>query len=114
MADMESRINQISRLHTRLENGTAVVNKTDAGWKLLDLFSRLRQLRRRVPFAQAFTETPQVVLGITLLDLPGEKIRCQVHPEEIDPQGFTLVFETRSDARVEEMQVQWLAYGRAE
>lgn len=113
LADMAGRLHALSQqqeaIH-RLESGTVVAKKTDSGWQLVELFSRLRQLRQRISFAQPFAHPPQVLLGITLLDLPGEKLRCHVRPEEIDPHGFTLVIETRSDTRIEEVQVNWLAF----
>ncbi|MEO5363057.1 MAG: H-type lectin domain-containing protein [Magnetococcus sp. DMHC-8] len=111
LAELESRLDRLTSRPVRLENGTVVVRKGDADWKLTDLFARVRQYRQRIAFAHPFAQTPKVMLGITLLDLPGDKIRLQTRPEEMDAQGFTLVLETRSDVRLEEIQVDWLAFG---
>lgn len=114
MADWAGRLDHVTRLGKdihRLESGSVVAKKGDAEWKLTDLFARTRQYRHPIAFAQPFSQTPRIVLGITLMDLPGEKVRFLARSEEPTPQGFTLLLETRSDARVEEVQVDWLAFG---
>ncbi|WP_130470472.1 H-type lectin domain-containing protein [Candidatus Magnetaquicoccus inordinatus] len=94
----------------QMENGSVIAKKGDSNWKLTDIFARLRQYRHRVTFLQPFAHPPKIVLGITLLELPAEKVRLHSRAEEIDTQGFTLVFESRSESRIEEMQVDWFAF----
>ncbi|MBF0184612.1 MAG: H-type lectin domain-containing protein [Magnetococcales bacterium] len=91
------------------ENGSLIAKKGDNNWKLTDIFARQRQFRQRITFTQPFAQPPKIMLGITLLELPGEKLRLQARAEEIDRHGFTLLFESRSDSRIEEMQVDWFA-----
>ena len=113
IATIETRLNQLALLEKRiglLENGSVLAKKTDAEWTLTDMFSRLRQHRQAVVFSQDFPVPPKIMLGITMLDLPEEKVRFLARAEEIDTHGFTLVFESRSDSRIEEVQVDWLAF----
>lgn len=113
MAVLEARINRLALLEKKiglLENGFVLAKKSDAEWKLIDLFSRQRQYHRPVVFSQAFPVPPKIMLGITQINLPGEKVHFLTRAEEISTHGFTLVFETRSDSRVEEVQVDWLAF----
>jgi hypothetical protein len=93
----------------QMDNGFVLVKKGDSNWKLTDIFARLRQFRQRVTFAKPFARPPRIMLGITLIELPAEKLRLQTRAEEIDMHGFTLVFESRSESRIEEMQVDWFA-----
>ena len=109
IASLENRLAQWEATPPPLAMGNVAVKKSDTGWQLTDLFSRVRQYRRRILFAHPFAKPPQIMLGITLLDLPDGKIRFHARPEKIDAQGFTLLFETRSEARIEEVQVNWLA-----
>ena len=113
ITNLEARLSQLALLEEKinlLESGSVLAKKADKAWKLTDIFSKLRQYRQRVIFSQAFPVKPKVTLGIVLLDLPGEKVRFLARAEKIDPLGFTLILETQSDSRVEEVQVDWLAF----
>ena len=113
LKQMETRLKHLATLEKRIslmENGTVVAKKRDTAWKLTDIFSRMRQYRQPITFSQPFSHPPRIVLGITMIDLPREKVRFLAYAEKIRKQGFTLVFETRSDSRVEEVQVDWLAF----
>lgn len=111
---LEQKADHLALLDQRLavlENGSSTVKKRDKGWKLIDMFSRLRQLRRNIAFVKPFSTLPKIMLGITLINIPGEQhMRFFVRAEEVTTHGFTLVFETRSDNRIEEAQVDWLAF----
>ncbi|MBF0160734.1 MAG: H-type lectin domain-containing protein [Magnetococcales bacterium] len=110
MSTLENRLaHWESRRTPPAAMGSVAIKKGDPDWKLTDLFSRSRQYRQRILFAHPFAHPPHILLGITLLDLPGEKIRFHARPEEIDTQGFTLTLETRSEARLEEIHMDWIA-----
>lgn len=119
MTALEARLDRLQLLEKRvgvLESGFVLAKKRDAAWTLTNVFSRQRQYRRDVLFSRPFPEPPRIVLGITLINLPGEKVHFLARAEAIHVRGFTMVFETRSDSRVEEVQVDWLAFssGREE
>ncbi|MBF0585038.1 MAG: hypothetical protein HQL80_12510, partial [Magnetococcales bacterium] len=74
---LEGRVAELARVTgeiPRLQSGTVVVKKGEAGWKLTDLFARIRQYRQSILFESPFPVIPKIVLGITLIDLPGEKV----------------------------------------
>ena len=112
LPDLTQRVEQLAAAggNVRIVGGAVLATKGDKAWKLADIFSRLRQLRRRIVFANPFVGPPTVMLSITLIDLTQEKVWFQIRAEAIDAQGFTLVLETRSDARVEEARIDWLAF----
>ena len=105
----ESKLSLSDQQHIQVESGSVLAKKGDATWKLTNLFSRLRQYRQPVTFKRAFSSMPKIMLGITLLET-SENVRLSVHAEQIHTQGFTMVFETRSDSRLEEVKVEWLAF----
>ncbi|MBF0095914.1 MAG: H-type lectin domain-containing protein [Magnetococcales bacterium] len=113
VAETEQKLAQMAAIppaSLQMDNGFVLVKKGDSNWKLTDIFARLRQFRQRVTFAKPFAQPPRIMLGITLIELPAEKLRLQTRAEEIDSNGFTLVFESRSESRIEEMQVDWFAF----
>ena len=112
MTLFETQLSLLNKRQIQVDSGFVLAKKGDASWKLTDLFSRLRQYRQPVAFKRAFSLTPKIMLGITLLE-SGENVRLSVHAEQIHTHGFTLVFETRSDSRLEEVQVDWLAFSEA-
>lgn len=103
-------IERVAQHAGHMEHGSVIAKRTDAAWTLVDLFSRLRRYQRKVVFSHPFTTPPHIMLGISQIDLPGEKALFLARTEEVGTQAFILVIETRSDSRVETIQVGWLAF----
>ncbi|MWD26662.1 hypothetical protein E0K89_004150 [Aquicoccus sp. SCR17] len=71
-----------------------------------------RERRQRVEFAEPFSAPPVVQVGLSLWDMDCERnIRADIAAEDVDAQGFVIVFRTWSDSRVARVRMTWLAIG---
>ncbi len=75
------------------------------------MFSKKRLLKQRIDFPHSFTAPPKVVLGITTIELMSVKTRLRVNATKTDKAGFTIHFETKSDTRIGEVNIDWTAFG---
>ncbi|MBF0453445.1 MAG: H-type lectin domain-containing protein [Magnetococcales bacterium] len=96
----------------RLDGGTLKVEKGDRNWKLSNMFSKKRVLEQKITFSTPFLSAPKVVLGLSTIELLTEKIRLSALPLSIEPTGFTLQLETKSDAKAGDVSVDWVAFGQ--
>jgi preprotein translocase subunit Sec63 len=102
-------LTQVEKLH--IDSGFVLAKKSDKSWKMANMFSKKRNLERRVSFTSSFTAPPKVVLGITSIELLNEKTRFKARAVSIDSTGFTMQLETKSDSRIGEVSIDWAAFG---
>jgi len=71
-----------------------------------------RQARVRVDLPSGFVEAPMVTVGLSMWDMSNDaNARADVKTEDVDKDGFTIVFRTWSDTRVARVRVSWQAIG---
>ncbi len=71
-----------------------------------------RRARVPVKFDIPFAEPPIVHLSITMMDARTDMmIRYRLRAENIEPEGFNIVFSTWSDSKFARISVSWLALG---
>lgn len=92
-----------------IEQGSVLAKSGDKNWKLANIFSKLRRYQQPIQFEQVFPIPPKVMLSISQIHFPKENTHFLSKASEITKTGFTLVLETRSDSRLDEVQVDWLA-----
>jgi len=86
-----------------------VVNRTH--WTLLQ-GSGKREYRRNIDFKEDFSSVPQVMVGLSMLDISsGTNNRLSVKPENITHKGFDIVFSTWDDSSVHGVGVNWIGCG---
>ncbi len=100
----------------RLESGVFSGNvKITPGWSgvlCCDRKGSDRFVRKYIRFSQPFTTSPNVVLGLSYVDVyQGANHRIKVIATDIDPNGFFLEIHTWLDTQVWGADVNWLAYG---
>lgn len=82
-----------------------------ANWNLWDGTGE-RRFRHHVDFSQSFSEVPQVVTSIDMLDIAeNHNSRLRVKAENITQEGFDAVICTWADTQVWGVGVNWVAYG---
>ncbi|SPF77552.1 H-type lectin domain-containing protein [Pseudoprimorskyibacter insulae] len=71
-----------------------------------------RERRKQVTFSRPFKEAPNVHVSLSMIDLhSGPNFRAEVTAENIEREGFELVFRTWMDTRVARARLNWLAIG---
>jgi hypothetical protein len=112
LAEQQLKLNLLKEVkQIRVESGAFLAKKGAKQWKLANMFSKKRVLKQRIYFPNSFTASPKVVLGITTIELTSEKNRLRVNATKIDKAGFTINFETKSDTRIGEVNIDWAAFG---
>ncbi|MBF0187603.1 MAG: H-type lectin domain-containing protein, partial [Magnetococcales bacterium] len=94
-----------------IETGSVISRRQDAGWKLEDILNRTRVFRKTIAFNRTFPVPPKLFLSLTQLDLTSANTQMQVAATKVDHKGFELVLTTRSEERIRQVQVEWLAHG---
>ncbi|WP_085441610.1 H-type lectin domain-containing protein [Magnetofaba australis] len=109
---LTQRIADLSARSPLIQSGAHLIRRNDPEWRLKSLFTKQREFRHRIVFAQPFRSAPEVILGVSAIMIdPDQQQTLRIRAEEIDTKGFTLVADTLSDSRMREMQAQWLAHG---
>lgn len=95
-----------------VETGTFEAwNRKEAGtrWTLLDGPGE-REYRRTITFNKAFSAPPEVMIGLSMLDVnPGTNDRVRVRAENITSTSFDVVFSTWADTNVYGLGANWIA-----
>ncbi|ETX27592.1 H-type lectin domain-containing protein [Roseivivax isoporae] len=74
--------------------------------------SGTRERRRRIAFSEPFRAPPTVQVALALWDMDsGPNIRADVAADDVNEDGFDMVFRTWSDSRVARVRMTWLAIG---
>jgi len=74
--------------------------------------SNERERRQRVLFDEPFRSPPVVQVSISLWDVDTEPaLRAELYADDIDAEGFDVVFRTWSDSRIARINVAWTAMG---
>jgi septal ring factor EnvC (AmiA/AmiB activator) len=100
----------------RLESGVFSGNvKITPGWSgvlCCDRKGSGRFVRNYIRFSQPFSNSPQIVLGLSYEDVyKGATHRIKVIATDIDNHGFFLEIHTWGHTQVWGADVNWLAYG---
>jgi hypothetical protein len=95
----------------RIESGKVWPNKTDPEWRLLEGEGE-RTYDKYIDFKESFSKTPQIVIGISYLDIvEGSSHRIQVYAKDITIHGFSVEIKTWADTHIWGAGAGWLAYG---
>ncbi|WP_338323027.1 H-type lectin domain-containing protein [Falsirhodobacter deserti] len=71
-----------------------------------------RERRHHVSFSGPFLKAPVVTVSISMWDMAQETaFRADISAENVDRDGFDLVFRTWSDSRVARIRADWTAMG---
>ena len=71
-----------------------------------------RERRKDVQFGESFRAAPVVHCALSMWDIDhATNVRADVTAEEIDEEGFQIVFRTWGDTRVARARVRWMAIG---
>ena len=71
-----------------------------------------RLTRRRVRFAERYKAAPIIQVSLSMWDIAsGANARADVTAEQIDREGFDIVFRTWGDTRVARVRVAWISIG---
>ncbi|SEN75529.1 H-type lectin domain-containing protein [Gemmobacter aquatilis] len=71
-----------------------------------------RESRFIVTFKEPFSDTPAVMVGISMWDMDHKSnSRADISAENITPTGFHIVFRTWGDTRVARVRADWTALG---
>ncbi|MBF0194499.1 MAG: H-type lectin domain-containing protein [Magnetococcales bacterium] len=109
---LQTQVNTIAKKEQlRVESGVLQAKKGSKSWKLANMFSKKRQLIKRLDFATPFQNPPKIILGITTLESLTEKTKLQASASKIDNSGFTITIETKSETRIGEVSINWAAFG---
>ena len=73
-----------------------------------------RVFTRRVAFDARFLRAPVVHVSMGLIDVETSvNLRTDIAADEIDREGFSIVFRTWGDSRIARIRADWLAIGGA-
>ncbi|WP_420862788.1 H-type lectin domain-containing protein [Algirhabdus cladophorae] len=71
-----------------------------------------RVVRRRVIFDEAFAKPPSVTVSMTMWDADKDtNMRGDIAAQDVQADGFDLVFETWGDSRWARVRLGWMAIG---
>lgn len=71
-----------------------------------------RQTRAHVEFTESYREPPVVQVSLSMSDISSDhNARVDVQTEDINSDGFVIVFRTWGDTRVARVRADWLAIG---
>ncbi|WP_325168832.1 H-type lectin domain-containing protein [Paracoccus caeni] len=71
-----------------------------------------RLVRQAIRFPATFRRAPVVQVSISMWDVDGAgNQRADISSENIDAEGFDLVFRTWGDTRVARIRADWMAIG---
>ncbi len=71
-----------------------------------------RLTRHRVRYAERYEAAPVVQVSLSMWDIAsGANARADVTAEQIDRDGFDIVFRTWGDTRVARVRVAWISIG---
>ena len=71
-----------------------------------------RQMRTHVAFSEPFRAAPVVHLTMSMWDVSSEtNNRADIAAEDVDQNGFAIVFRTWGDTKVARIRVGWMAIG---
>ncbi|MBV8612134.1 MAG: H-type lectin domain-containing protein, partial [Singulisphaera sp.] len=80
-----------------------------AAWKLVQGMGE-REYVKHVAFSKRFDALPQVVVGLSLLDVDQSKnTRVAISARDVTPEGFDLVLNTWSDTIIYGAGANWVA-----
>jgi hypothetical protein len=96
---------------TQFLSGTVSGSYTDSDWNLLN-GSGNRSTTRHVNFTAPFSQVPQVVINLSLVDTNnGHGTRVAVSASNITRYGFDAVFGTWADSMTYGLSASWIAVG---
>lgn len=73
-----------------------------------------REIRKHIPFKEAFHSAPAVIVGLSLWDSDTRaNLRADLGAENVTREGFDLVFRTWGDSRIARIRADWTALGAA-
>ena len=71
-----------------------------------------RERRQRVDFTEPFRVAPTIQVSVSMWDVDSAAaLRAELVSENVDPEGFDVVFRTWSDTKIARIRVNWLAIG---
>lgn len=71
-----------------------------------------RQMRRRIDFPESFRDHPVVSVSLSMWDMDNaSNPRMDISADQIDENGFEIVFKTWSDTRIARVRADWMAIG---
>jgi hypothetical protein len=111
IAALEASLAEVrSGLGVLVQTGTAGGSYAQAD-RMLHMGSGIRTWSKRIAFAQPFAKVPQVILGISHLDVDhGFNTRVDAAVTAVDAAGFTLSVQAWSDTVLYATTVNWTAF----
>ena len=71
-----------------------------------------RAVRKAIKFSESFREIPTVKVSLSMWDMDaGSNPRADLRAEEINREGFVVVFRTWGDTRIARVRADWIAIG---
>ncbi|MGJ8611986.1 MAG: H-type lectin domain-containing protein [Octadecabacter sp.] len=71
-----------------------------------------RQTRAHVEFSESFRAAPVVQVSLSMWDMASEtNARADVQAEDVNGDGFAIVFRTWGDTKIARVRVAWQAIG---
>ena len=71
-----------------------------------------RERRQRVNFTERFRGRPAVHCSVSMWDVDtATNVRADVSADQIDADGFDIVFRTWGDSRIARARIGWMAIG---
>ncbi|WBU54804.1 H-type lectin domain-containing protein [Paracoccus sp. SCSIO 75233] len=71
-----------------------------------------REKRVEVRFKDAFRSPPVVTVGLSMWDIDTKaNQRLDIRADEVNREGFTIVFRTWGDTQIARARAQWMAIG---
>lgn len=93
----------------KIKSGQFGSGLPDVNWRLNDGASD-RSFTQHIDFAEAFSEVPAIVLGITYLESTVVPLRVAVEAKNVSTRGFDVEIRTWLDTRVWSCGGSWIAY----
>ena len=102
----------LSFAQSQVESGTWGANSSTSGYTL-DKNSGDRNVLVEVTFDTPFEVKPDVVLGITMLDISaGSNVRYNVSTMSVSRDGFTIKIATWSETKIYGISGSWVAHAK--
>jgi len=104
----------LSFAQVQVESGTWGANSSTSGYTL-DKNSGDRNVLVEVTFDTPFEVKPNVVLGITMLDISaGSNVRYNISTMSVSRDGFTIKIATWSETKIYGISGSWVAHASGE
>jgi hypothetical protein len=98
----------------QIQAGNHVVAQNDRAFQTFKDGEGERHFEHVVKFKEPFEEVPQIVVGLSHLDIPSfTALRLNVTAEKISPTGFTLRYSTWENTQIFGVGAQWMAFHAA-